>query len=193
MPIRSYTCRLRNVNSRSRLRRLRSGWSCFRTGWIAGDRNTSLLSDHLRDNADRFVHPFLLDTAADRVRSWCAPGALVLGDAAHTMSPVGGQGLNIALRDAVVAANQLVPVLSSGGGASEVDAAARRVEVERLPEVKTIQQMQSIPPRFLLKRTWWAEGLRQIPQLLRFAPIRTLAARGARPFLYGTTDVTLRV
>lgn len=163
--------------------------------WVGemADHAPRHLSAHLRDNAERFVHPFLLDTAADRVRSWWTPGAMVLGDAAHTMSPVGGQGLNIALRDAVVAANHLVPVLAAGGAPSQINDAARRIEAERLPEVKTIQRMQSIPPRFILKRTWWAEALRQVPKLLRFAPVRTLAAHNARPFLYGTTDVTLQV
>ena len=47
------------------------------------------LSDHLRSNARQCTHPFLLDTAADCVREWSVPGAMVIGDAAHTMSPVG--------------------------------------------------------------------------------------------------------
>ena len=57
------------------------------------------------------VQPFLLSTVADLVDSWSQPGLLLLGDAAHTMSPVGGQGLNIAIRDAVVAANHLIPAM----------------------------------------------------------------------------------
>jgi 2-polyprenyl-6-methoxyphenol hydroxylase-like FAD-dependent oxidoreductase len=151
------------------------------------------LSEHLRQHRDRLVHPFLLSTAADRVRRWCVPGALVLGDAAHTMSPVGGQGINIALRDAVSAANQLVPVLREGGALEALDAAAGRVEGERAPEVRFVQRLQALPPKVMLRRTWWAEGLRQIPWLLRFAPARRLLARQARPFLFGNGELPLRV
>jgi 2-polyprenyl-6-methoxyphenol hydroxylase-like FAD-dependent oxidoreductase len=151
------------------------------------------LSDHLLANKDRLFHPFLLSTAADRVRHWSVPGALVLGDAAHTMSPVGGQGINIALRDAVVAANHLVPVLGDGGASDAIDAAASCIERERAPEVKRIQRMQSMPPKVLLGHSWWAEALRQLPRLLRYAPVRGLAGRLAQPMMFGTTEVTLRV
>jgi 2-polyprenyl-6-methoxyphenol hydroxylase-like FAD-dependent oxidoreductase len=151
------------------------------------------LSDHLLANKDQLVHPFLLSTAADCVRHWSVPGALVLGDAAHTMSPVGGQGINIALRDAVVAANHLVPVLREGGTPEAIDAAARRIEVERAPEVRRIQTMQAMPPKVLLSHSWWAEALRQLPRLLRYGPVRGLAGRLAQPMMFGTTEVSLQV
>lgn len=151
------------------------------------------LSDHLREHADQLVNPFLLSTAADRVRNWSVPGALVLGDAAHTMSPVAGQGINIALRDAVVAANHLVPVLRGGESLEAIGAAAREVELERVPEVARVQAMQAVAPKVMLPRTLLAGMLRQLPKLMRFAPLRALAARGAEPMLNGTTDVTLRV
>ena len=61
------------------------------------------------------ARPFLLSTVADRANDWSCPGMLLLGDAAHTMSPVGGQGLNIAIRDAIVAANHLIPALENNG------------------------------------------------------------------------------
>ena len=56
------------------------------------------LAAHFRRDADQVSHPFVFDTASDRVRSWSAPGLLLLGDAAHTMSPVGAQGINVGLR-----------------------------------------------------------------------------------------------
>ncbi len=163
--------------------------------WVGemADYAPPALSPHLRANAGQFVHPFLLDTCADCVKSWSVPGAMVLGDAAHTMSPVGAQGLNIALRDAVVAANHLVPLLQQGAGRGELDAAAARIEAERMPEVAQIQAMQALPPRVVLRDVWWAEVLRQVPKLLRYAPVRALASRGARPFMFGKTDVSLRV
>jgi 2-polyprenyl-6-methoxyphenol hydroxylase-like FAD-dependent oxidoreductase len=49
----------------------------------------------------------LLTVQIDRLREWCRPGLLCIGDAAHAMSPVGGVGINIAIQDAVAAANLL--------------------------------------------------------------------------------------
>src|SRR5690242_3141133 len=57
----------------------------------------------------------LLTVAVDRLRRWYRPGLLCIGDAAHAMSPIGGVGINLAVQDAVAAANILVPYLRSGG------------------------------------------------------------------------------
>jgi flavin-dependent dehydrogenase len=70
-----------------------------------------------------------------RAPEWSAPGMLLLGGAAHPMSPVRAQGINLALRDAVVAANHLVPVLRGDGEASALDTACRAVQAEREPEI----------------------------------------------------------
>ncbi len=119
----------------------------------------------------------------------------MLGDAAHTMSPVGGQGLNIALRDAIVAANQLVPVLSAPEPTADaVDAAARATEAERRPEVDEVQRFQAIPPRIILASAWWGEPVRRLVGLLlrtRFG--QGLALRNAGLFLFGSAEVELRV
>jgi 2-polyprenyl-6-methoxyphenol hydroxylase and related FAD-dependent oxidoreductases len=56
--------------------------------------------------------------------------------------PFGGQGINVALRDALVAANHLCPVLTAGGDPPAIDAATRRVRDERWPEVVAVQQLQ---------------------------------------------------
>ena len=72
------------------------------------------LAAHLLEHRGDATAPFLLSTVSDRVDRWTRPGLLLIGDAAHTMSPVGAQGLNIAIRDAVVAANHLVPALEAG-------------------------------------------------------------------------------
>ena len=151
------------------------------------------LAEHLRAHADVVERPFLLDCVADRVDSWSVPGALVLGDAAHTMSPVGAQGLNLALRDAIVAANHLVPACARGDAAA-LDAAARCIEAERVPEVAFIQTRQAVPPRVVLSRRWWGEPARQcFGALLRTRFGRARLAGIARLFQFGTTDVVLRV
>jgi 2-polyprenyl-6-methoxyphenol hydroxylase-like FAD-dependent oxidoreductase len=149
---------------------------------------------HFRAHGGDVSKPFVLDAALDRVARWTEPGLLLLGDAAHTMSPVGGQGLNIALRDAIVAANHLVPAFAGGGAAAEIDAAARKVEAERLPEVVKIQRLQAMPPRVLLNRAWWAEPVRRLIPLLARGPLaRRAGARGLADFAFGVREVTLRV
>ena len=56
----------------------------------------------------------LLTVKVDRLRRWYRPGLLCIGDAAHAMSPVGGVGINLAIQDAVAAANILAPALQAG-------------------------------------------------------------------------------
>jgi 2-polyprenyl-6-methoxyphenol hydroxylase-like FAD-dependent oxidoreductase len=76
----------------------------------------------------------------DRLRSWHAPGVLFLGDAAHTMSPSGAQGLNLALRDSFTAAEHLLRAVRAG---KELDASVLQpIENERRPEVITVQAGQ---------------------------------------------------
>jgi 2-polyprenyl-6-methoxyphenol hydroxylase-like FAD-dependent oxidoreductase len=56
----------------------------------------------------------LLTVRVDRLRQWYRPGLLCIGDAAHAMSPVGGVGINLAIQDAVAAANLLADPLRDG-------------------------------------------------------------------------------
>lgn len=56
----------------------------------------------------------LLSVSLDRLTRWHCPGLLAIGDAAHAMSPIGGVGINLAVQDAVAAANILCPILLSG-------------------------------------------------------------------------------
>lgn len=152
------------------------------------------LAEHLRLHRDRASLPFLLSTVSDRALAWSRPGVLVLGDAAHTMSPVGAQGINLALRDAVEAANQLVPALESGANPAALDAACRQVEALRLPEVRSIQRLQALPPRILFRRTWWARlVLELVPRLLGSDITRARRGSVFRRFAFGVTEVRLRV
>lgn len=57
----------------------------------------------------------LLEVRVDRLAQWHRPGLLLIGDAAHAMSPIGGVGINLAIQDAVAAANILSPALRQPG------------------------------------------------------------------------------
>lgn len=67
--------------------------------------------DELRD----WSQVSLLSVESSRLRRWYRPGLLLIGDAAHVMSPIGGVGINYAIQDAVVAANVLVPRFRADG------------------------------------------------------------------------------
>lgn len=68
------------------------------------------MSPFVRDRLDEIAdwdHVKLLTVAVDRLQRWWRPGLLCIGDAAHAMSPIGGVGINLAIQDAVAAANIL--------------------------------------------------------------------------------------
>lgn len=156
---------------------------------VSGD-----LAEHIRAHREDSIQPFLLSTVSDRVRHWSKPGMLLIGDAAHTMSPVGAQGLNIAIRDAVVAANRLVPVLEGEAGQEAIDAAAQAIEAERIPEVAWIQRMQARAPPVILRDTWWTRLLLGVvPRLLASDIARARRGNVFRRVAFGVTDVSVAV
>ncbi|MBC7985935.1 MAG: FAD-dependent oxidoreductase [Sphingomonadaceae bacterium] len=83
----------------------------------------------------------LLAVALDRLDRWHRPGLLAIGDAAHAMSPIGGIGINLAVQDAVAAANILAGPLAAGEG---VDGLLARVEKRRLFPTRVIQRGQKL-------------------------------------------------
>jgi 2-polyprenyl-6-methoxyphenol hydroxylase-like FAD-dependent oxidoreductase len=77
------------------------------------ERLAPYLSDRVSELGD-WSDIKLLTVAVDRLRVWHRPGLLCIGDAAHAMSPIGGVGINLAIQDAVAAANILAPRLLQG-------------------------------------------------------------------------------
>ena len=103
---------------------------------------------------ESWVGPVRLNVICERAQTWARPGLLLIGDAAHPMSPVGGQGLNMAIRDALVAANHLVPALRDGD-LGRIDAAARAAATERAQEVVPVQALQTRSGVRMLRPPWW--------------------------------------
>lgn len=99
------------------------------------------LVDHVTAHEGAIIGPIRLNVLVGRATPWVAPGVLLLGDAAHPTSPVRAQGINLALRDAIVAANHLAP-LAASPAAARVDAACRAIQAEREPEIVRAQALQ---------------------------------------------------
>ena len=99
------------------------------------------LARHVLEHQDELEGPIRLNVIVGLAPAWTTPGVLLLGDAAHPMSPVRAQGINLAFRDAIVAANHLVP-LASRGDAAPLDALCHAIEVERKPEIVRAQKLQ---------------------------------------------------
>ena len=83
----------------------------------------------------------LLSVALDRLTCWQRPGLLAIGDAAHAMSPIGGIGINLAVQDAVAAANILAGPLAAG---KDVDPLLHKVQERRLFPTRVIQGAQKL-------------------------------------------------
>jgi 2-polyprenyl-6-methoxyphenol hydroxylase-like FAD-dependent oxidoreductase len=91
----------------------------------------------------------LLTVAVDRLRKWYRPGLLCIGDAAHAMSPIGGVGINLAIQDAVAAANILAERLARGT-ATTVD--LQRVQLRREFPTRMTQGMQVFMQNQVIER-----------------------------------------
>ena len=128
----------------------------------------------------------LLTVRVDRLRRWHRPGLLCIGDAAHAMSPIGGVGINLAIQDAVAAANILAGPLASGTCS---DADLERVQSRRELPTKIVQRAQVMIQERVLGPTLAGKGPQQLPFVLKllrwFPPLRRIPARlvgvGIRP------------
>jgi 2-polyprenyl-6-methoxyphenol hydroxylase-like FAD-dependent oxidoreductase len=139
------------------------------------------LAPHLADRVDELKvwdDVKLLTVAVDRLKRWWKPGLLCIGDAAHAMSPVGGVGINLAIQDAVAAANILYPALSKGRVAPG-DLA--RVQRRRERPTRATQRFQVIAQERVIAPLLAAKGPISPPLplrlLRRFPYLRRIPAR----------------
>ena len=107
----------------------------------------------------------LLSVALDRLTCWYRPGLLAIGDAAHAMSPIGGIGINLAIQDAVAAANALAGPLARG---DDVDPLLRKVQDRRMFPTRVIQQAQKLAQDNIIGRVLQpGEPIRKAPLAIR--------------------------
>ncbi|HEX3458781.1 MAG TPA: FAD-dependent oxidoreductase [Candidatus Baltobacteraceae bacterium] len=112
----------------------------------------------------------LLTVRVNRLKEWYRPGLLCIGDAAHAMSPIGGVGINLAIQDAVAAANILGPSLREGGVTIEE---LRAVQRRREPAARRTQALQLFIQRRIIGRVLHegqAPFLGGLPRLVRWLP-----------------------
>jgi 2-polyprenyl-6-methoxyphenol hydroxylase-like FAD-dependent oxidoreductase len=107
----------------------------------------------------------LLSVKLDRLTCWHRPGLLAIGDAAHAMSPIGGIGINLAVQDAVAAANFLAGSLARG---EDVDPLLRRVQARRMLPTRVIQGAQKFAQDRIMGRLLVrTEPIRKAPLIVR--------------------------
>jgi 2-polyprenyl-6-methoxyphenol hydroxylase-like FAD-dependent oxidoreductase len=136
----------------------------------------------------------LLTVAVDRLERWHRPGLLCIGDAAHAMSPIGGVGVNLAVQDAVAAANILWQPLKAGTlREDDLDSVQERREFP----TRVTQRMQVFIQDKVINAALATEKSLQAPLPLRlmsrFALLRRIPARlvgvGVRPEHVHTPDI----
>ena len=128
----------------------------------------------------------LLTVQVDRLRRWYRPGLLCIGDAAHAMSPVGGVGINLAVQDAVAAANRLAGPLAAGRVTTDDLHAVQR---RRALPTRLTQRLQLAVQRRVIASVLATRGALRPPLffrlLARLPVLRRLPARlvgvGVRP------------
>jgi 2-polyprenyl-6-methoxyphenol hydroxylase-like FAD-dependent oxidoreductase len=138
----------------------------------------------------------LLTVAIDHLTDWSLPGLLCIGDAAHAMSPVGGVGINLAIQDAVAAANILAGPLRDNQ--LTIDD-LREVQRRREWPTKLTQRLQVIIQNRVIGRVLQDRGKIKPPWILRlvrrFPILRRIPARiigiGFRPEHVKTAEVAI--
>ena len=121
----------------------------------------------------------LLDVQLNRLRRWYTDGLLLIGDAAHAMSPVGGVGINLAVADAVAAGRILAGPLRSGTVSTRHLA---RIQARRWLPAALIQTVQRLIHRYVIAVAVTSTGPAEAPRVVRIASklpvLRAVAAYG---------------
>ena len=106
----------------------------------------------------------LLTVALDRLTTWHRPGLLAIGDAAHAMSPIGGIGINLAIQDAVAAANILAGPMARG---QAIDPLLHKVQDRRLLPTRLVQAAQKLAQDRIVGRVLGGAPIVSAPFIVR--------------------------
>jgi 2-polyprenyl-6-methoxyphenol hydroxylase-like FAD-dependent oxidoreductase len=132
----------------------------------------------------------LLSVQVNRLKRWYQPGLLCIGDAAHAMSPVGGVGINLAIQDAVAAANALADPLLEGRVEPRH---LRAVQRRREPPIRVIQGLQSLAHRRIVAPAVGGGGIPSLPPPVRaLLGLRIVRDLPARIIAFGIWPVHVR-
>jgi 2-polyprenyl-6-methoxyphenol hydroxylase-like FAD-dependent oxidoreductase len=168
----------------------REGLPAFRQGLLELAPSLSDRTEVLKDWSDIS----LLSVSVDRLREWSRTGLLCIGDSAHAMSPVGGVGINLAIQDAVAAANALAQALLDR---APLDDFCRAIQKRREFPTRMTQSAQLFAHKnFIRPALSHKQAVQKLPLALRllqqFPMLRRIPARligvGVRPEHIHTTD-----
>ena len=161
-------------------------------------RRVAALSPFLADRIGElrsFDDVKLLSVTVDLLRQWWRDGFLCIGDAAHAMSPIGGVGINIAVQDAVAAANRLAERLRIGSVSTRD---LRAIQQRRVLPARLTQRVQSLMQDRIVSPALQATRRPKPPAILKLfsafpllqrIPARLLAV-GFRPEHVRTPDLS---
>jgi 2-polyprenyl-6-methoxyphenol hydroxylase-like FAD-dependent oxidoreductase len=166
------------------------GLDAFRRGVVA---MTPDLADRIGE-LKSFDDIKLLTVTVDRLRQWWRPGLICTGDSAHAMSPIGGVGVNLAVQDAVAAANRLAAPLKAR---TVSDGDLRAIEQRRTFPVRATQRLQLTMQNQIIAPALRSTARPKPPFLFKvfnaFPILRRIPARilglGIRPEHVQTPDV----
>ena len=154
------------------------------------------LAQHIQTHRESLTKPMLLSVIVGRCDRWSIPGLLLLGDAVHPMSPIRAQGINMALRDAIVAANHLVPLLKQPNlSCDRLDRVLPLIQQEREPEIiriQTLQAQEMAQAELLHKSAFVRWGAKTFTFMIRPA-IRLSWLRRQKQLRQGVTEVRLAI
>ncbi|MER6772870.1 FAD-dependent monooxygenase [Streptomyces bacillaris] len=177
---------------------LQMGWTLPHGGYQAVAEQGV---EHVRERIARALPPYadrittrltqlsdlsLLDVFTQEARSWTVDGLVLIGDAAHTHSPIGAQGINLAMQDAVI----LHPVLLASLEARDPSAAFLEQFVQRRrPTIRKVMRFQSLQSKGMLSQNPVAARLR--PRLAGLVCRTPLFRKVLRHVAYGDPSITI--
>ena len=140
----------------------------------------------LDSEINRLADMSLLDVFSGSADSWAADGLVLIGDSAHTHSPIGAQGINLAIQDAVL----LHPLLVESVRAKDASAAfLGRFEAARRPDITKVMRLQRMQSRMMLSRSRVAATVR--PKAMRVLAHTPVYRKILDQIAYGNRGIRL--